>query len=299
MRTAPESWAAAPAAQLSAGAYVWHLGSQRFQFEVPAEAVVQLSERTLDSGASVAVFTATDGTELIVDPATLPAAAAPADGQFSAVVEPTLAALAATLRQAPPRQEAAAPTAGPPQECPVAAADAQGIVAIALDTQICTVVRGGGSVTVSRGDASRAFPLDATLDWLVIRWHRRRRRRGRRGPVPDDPERDQPAQWLDPPRPQRRGGAGPRGAPGGPRPRRRLRCPHPGADGSRRVAAGVGRERARPRRPGSALPDARPGAGVRLAGRAATPPASRTRKVSMPGSRISPRRVALLEGSPW
>ena len=66
------------APQLSAGAYVWHLGAQRFQFEVPAEAVVQLSGRTLKSGTYVAVFTAADGTELIVDPTTLPARGRPA-----------------------------------------------------------------------------------------------------------------------------------------------------------------------------------------------------------------------------
>ena len=158
---------AAPAAQLTAGTYVWHVGAQRFQFEVPAAAVVQLSERTLTSGEAVAVFTAADGTELIVDPATLPAADAPSDGQFSAVVEPTLAALAATLRQAPPRP-AASPTTSAAEECPVAAADAQGSVAIDLDVQGCTVVRGDGRVTVSRGDAARTFTLDATLDWLVI-----------------------------------------------------------------------------------------------------------------------------------
>ena len=77
-------------------------------------------------------------------------------------------ALAATLRQAPPRQEADAPTAGAPQDCPAAAADAQGSMAVDLDTQHCTVVRGGGSVAVSRGEAAHTFPLDVTLDWLVV-----------------------------------------------------------------------------------------------------------------------------------
>ena len=156
----------APAAQLPAGAYVWHWGAQRFQFTVPAGAVVQLQERPLPDGGVAAVFTAADGTELVVDPATLPAADAPASDQFRAVGEPTLAALAATLRQAPPPAKTA--VTDTERECAVAAADAQGAVVIALAAPGCTVVPGGGQVTVRHGAETRTFPLDAAYDWLVL-----------------------------------------------------------------------------------------------------------------------------------
>ena len=87
------------------------------------------------------------------------------DGPFT----PTLAALAAT--RARPRRVRKQPL--PPWErrrsAPGCGADAaQGSIAIDLDTQSCTVVRGGGSVKVSRGDAALTFTLDPILDWLVI-----------------------------------------------------------------------------------------------------------------------------------
>ena len=158
-----------PAAQLPAGDYRFHWGDTVVTFQVPAGAVVELRARPGADGVPVAVFTAADGTELVVNPAQLPAVGADSgagDGARAGGAEPPLVALARTLRQAPVAEETVPPATD--QDCAVAAPDDQGTVAIALAAAPCTVIHGGGPVTVSRGAATRAFPLAADRDWLVL-----------------------------------------------------------------------------------------------------------------------------------
>ena len=70
-----------------------------------------------------------------------------------------LVALAATLRQAAPVPAASTTSI----QCTIVTDGT-----IVLDDQPCAFVGQGGAVTVSQGDVSRAFTLDAAYDWLVL-----------------------------------------------------------------------------------------------------------------------------------
>ena len=153
-------------AQLTAGPYRIQWGDdQLFEFTVPADAVVELRERTGDDGTSLAVFRSAAGAELVVDPTKLPASTAPAGIAATGVTDAVLTALAATLRQAPPPAPDPEPTE---KVCQAVEADDDGAFALDLAAQPCAVGPAGATVTIRHGDAARAITLGADRDWLVL-----------------------------------------------------------------------------------------------------------------------------------
>ena len=139
---------------------------RRFTFTVPAGATVALTGRTLDSGVHAAVFTVKSGAELVVDPATLPASSEPSSAQFSDVTDPTLSAIATSLRLAAAREPGTPDSAE--SQCPVAASPDQGPIIIDLDSTRCTVLRSGGAVQITLGDATLSLSLPAERNWLLV-----------------------------------------------------------------------------------------------------------------------------------
>ena len=101
------------AGQLQAGDYVLEWAGERIAFTVPDGVSVTLSWRELSNGSSVAVFSLSDGSELVV-------AADALSGVSGAVApdDPTLAAIAASLRD--PTAAAADTTVTTTSECAVA-----------------------------------------------------------------------------------------------------------------------------------------------------------------------------------
>ena len=127
---------------------------------------VVLIGRTLDSGVHAAVFSVAGGAELVVDPATLPASSEPSSAQFSDVTDPTLSAIATSLRLAAAPEPATPDSAE--SQCPVAASSDEGPITVDLDSTRCTVVRSGGAVQITLGDATLSLTLPAARNWLLV-----------------------------------------------------------------------------------------------------------------------------------
>ncbi|MCY4618304.1 MAG: fibronectin type III domain-containing protein, partial [Chloroflexi bacterium] len=146
-------------AQLSAGVYGLDWGDQWLSFTVPEGATVRLSGR-IESGAEAVVFSTAAGAALVVTsqaPNVAKGLPTPND--------PTLAALAASLRLAEPA--AVDPPADSEPECAAAAQPANGAVKVELDADLCMIVHGGGKVDVSFGAATRSLILPADRDWML------------------------------------------------------------------------------------------------------------------------------------
>ena len=157
------SAATAPAARLQAGSYHFVWGAHAFTFAVPEGATVILSARTLGSGIEAAVFSSSNGAELVVDPGSLPAHSASSGPTVTGVTDATLLAIAASIRQAAP--QVAAQQAEAEQACAVAEG---GSFRLDLDADPCIAVWGGGTATVSRSGSSLTLVLASSRSWLVV-----------------------------------------------------------------------------------------------------------------------------------
>ena len=149
---------------LSAGHYELAWGAERIFFEVPAESQVRLAWRE-EGGVYVAVLSMQSGAELIVDADAL-ADDVPAQlTGFAETTEPTLSAVAASLRD---------PTATEPErsvtrtECAVAEVSEDGAAQVSLDSEPCAIVRDGGAVIVAQRGESLELTLAVERDWLII-----------------------------------------------------------------------------------------------------------------------------------
>ncbi len=161
--SAEDGQSTGPAAQLSAGAHLFQWGTGYFRFTVPNGATVELSARGLDSGVSAIVFT-TGAEELVVEPVNLPAADAASGVSAEGLSDPTLQAIADSLRQAAAPEP---PPSSPPSECAVAGAAAESR-ALDLEQAPCLLVPEGGRVSISAGAAGLSLTLSAGRAWLVV-----------------------------------------------------------------------------------------------------------------------------------
>ncbi|MXX93205.1 MAG: hypothetical protein F4Y63_07125 [Chloroflexi bacterium] len=146
---------------LAAGDYELEWSSGRIAFSVPAGASVTLSWRELADGSSQAVFSLSDGGELVVAADALSSASG-----SGAPDNPTLAAIAASLRD--PTTESAAATAASSTACATGAQSTDGVTQVDLDASACTIIGSGGSLKVTSGGVSRSFNLPTGQEWLII-----------------------------------------------------------------------------------------------------------------------------------
>ena len=158
--------ASANAMTLSAGSYEMQWGEQRIVFTVPAGATVELSRRQQESGDYVAVLSMKQGAELVVGADALSGDDQARSTRFASTTDPTLSAIAASLRD--PAAEAPEPSATTPTECPVAEPSDDGVTNVDLDAAPCAIVRGGGTVTVAQVGHSLAITLAAERDWSIM-----------------------------------------------------------------------------------------------------------------------------------
>ena len=147
-------------AELPAGDYLLQWGERRLRFTVPQGAVVTLRRRQLESGVEAAVFSLSNGAELVVDPSALSD-----DGPSGDDVDhPTLTALAASIRLEP--ETATAAVQETERECAELQPGA-GASTIVLDQTGCAVARGGGSLDVALGSQRLLLSLPQASDWLI------------------------------------------------------------------------------------------------------------------------------------
>ena len=166
-------------ALLTAGDYELAWETQRLVFTVPAGATVELSGRSLDGGGHAAVLSVKGGAELVVTAEALSGTDEQRTARFAATTDPTLSAIAASLRAPAPAE--AEPSVTTTTECPVAQRPESGATAVDLDADSCIVVRGGGAVAVALGEASLAITLGAGARMADPRRDRQRRGRDARG----------------------------------------------------------------------------------------------------------------------
>ncbi len=136
---------------------------QRIAFTVPAGATVELQWRQQDGGAYVAVLSTKQGVELVLGADALSGGDQARSIRFAGATDPTLSAIAASLRD--PAAEAPESSVTAPTECPVAEPSDDGVTNVDLDTAPCAIVRGGGAVTVALDGESLAITLAAERDW--------------------------------------------------------------------------------------------------------------------------------------
>ncbi len=153
-------------ALLTAGDYELAWESQRLVFTVPAGATVELSGRTLDGGGHAAVLTVKGGAELVVTAEALSGTDEQRTARFAATTDPTLSAIAASLRAPAPAE--AEPSVTTTTECAVAEASEDGVPIVNLDAEPCAIVRGGGAITVVQDGESLAITLAAGREWLIL-----------------------------------------------------------------------------------------------------------------------------------
>ena len=151
---------------LTAGSYEMQWGDQRIVFTVPAGATVELSRLQQESGDYVAVLSTKKGAELVVGADALSGDDQARATRFAGTTDPTLSAIAASLRD--PAAEAPEPSVTTTTECAVAEPSEDGVANVDLDAESCVIVRGGGAVTVVQDGESLAFTLAAGRDWLVV-----------------------------------------------------------------------------------------------------------------------------------
>jgi len=173
-------------AEYAAGSHTVAWGADWFSFTVPADATVRLSARLSDAGDLEALFVTPAGAQLAIVVADL------ADGPPpNAIADPTLSALAATLRLAdpPPINDAAGAsgaTASPQRNCDIW--DGAAPVILNPQTGACTVASSGTATVRLGANALRITfnPTDADAPWLIFA-----------ASVQDAPEGiDQTAIWL-------------------------------------------------------------------------------------------------------
>ena len=151
---------------LSAGHYELEWAEERIAFTVPAGANVELAWRPQDDGAYVAVLSTKQGAELVVGADALSGDDQARSARFAGTTDPTLSAIAASLRD--PATAAPEPSVTTITECAVAEPSADGVTSVDLDAASCAIVRGGGAVTVALDGESLAITLAAERDWLII-----------------------------------------------------------------------------------------------------------------------------------
>ncbi len=148
---------------LPAGDHELRWDGRRIAFTVPAGATVELRWRQQDDGAYVAVLSIKQGVELVVGADALGGDDQAGATRFASTTDPTLSAIAASLRD--PATEAPQQSATTPTECPVAEPSDDGVTNVDLDAAPCAIVRGGGAVTVALDGESPAITLAAERDW--------------------------------------------------------------------------------------------------------------------------------------
>ena len=153
-------------AQLPSGDYVMQWGDLRMAFTVPANATIELSTRSLDSGVDAAVFSLQGGAELVVEVSTLTTDLTQNASLFTDVTDATLAALAATLRLVEPAADAPAPG---PLECPPLTRSDAGTASVDFNEAACAAVHGGGALVAAHGEHSLSLTLPTSHDWLLVR----------------------------------------------------------------------------------------------------------------------------------
>ncbi len=151
---------------LSAGHYELEWAEERIAFTVPAGSSVELAWRQQESGDYVAVLSMKKGAELVVGADALSGDDQARATRFAGTTDPTLSAIAASLRD--PATEAPEPSVTTTTECAVAEPSEDGVANVDLDAEFCVIVRGGGAVTVAQDEESLAITLAAGRDWLVV-----------------------------------------------------------------------------------------------------------------------------------
>ncbi len=151
---------------LTAGSYEMQWGDQRIVFTVPVGATVELSRRQQESGDYVAVLSMKKGAELVVGADALSGDDQARATRFADTTDPTLSAIAASLRD--PTTEAPEPSVTTTTECAVAEASDDGQTSVDLDANSCAIVRQGGPITVALGGESLAVALAAGREWLIL-----------------------------------------------------------------------------------------------------------------------------------
>ena len=151
---------------LPAGEYDLQWGEQRIRFTVPTGATVTLSGRQLDGGAYVAVLTLKKGQELVIESDAVSGDEQARTARFSSTTNLTLRSIADSLHD-PSAQEPEANVTTTTQ-CAVAEVADDKRTSVDLDAESCSIVRDGGSVTVTRGGESHTFSLATGREWLVV-----------------------------------------------------------------------------------------------------------------------------------
>ena len=151
---------------LSAGEYELSWENQGIRFIVPAGASVTLGGRQLASGDYVAVLTLKKGSELVIGADALSGDDQARSARFSSTTDPTLRSIADSLRD--PGSTEAEPSVTSTTECAVAEAADDGTTSVDLDAESCSILRDGGSVTVSRSGESHALSLVTGREWLIV-----------------------------------------------------------------------------------------------------------------------------------
>ena len=152
--------------RLPSGQHELEWDGQRIAFTVPAGSSVELAWRQQDGGAYVAVLSTKKGAELVVGADALSGDDQARSTRFASTTDPTLSAIAASLRD--PAAEAPESSVTAPTECPVAEPSDDGVTNVDLDTAPCAIVRGGGAVTVAQVGHSLAITLAAERDWSIM-----------------------------------------------------------------------------------------------------------------------------------
>ena len=136
------------------GDYVTVWGGERYQFTIPSGAEVAMQVGT-NGGQQAMVFSLASGDVVVVVPSQVSAAPPQTDN-------PTLSAIVQSFR---PKHDSSGPEEQTCAKSPER--DNAGVLNLDLDTQWCTIVR-GGEVAVGVGPSRITLTLPAGRSWLIL-----------------------------------------------------------------------------------------------------------------------------------
>ena len=155
-----------PAQYLVAGDYGFTWGGTSISFTLPADALIDLTWRVLDSGVRAAVLTDAGAGEVLVYPGAPAARDARSSDGSTHERSATLQSIETSMVEA----QSATATATTPESstCTVVSSDGSS-AAIDLDAGRCASVPSGGAVRFAVGDNVLSLTLTADRFWLVAR----------------------------------------------------------------------------------------------------------------------------------